>query len=78
MSSVPYKDFIIKAVPMPLRDGGFTVEVTIQKDERWRVVERRFSAKRTAPTREAAERDALDFGRAIIDGNVNGETVETM
>ncbi len=78
MSEITYKDFTIKATPFKLHDGNWSTDIwiTVHPDDGPK--SRNFSALDTFPTEKEAVEFCFQYGRDIIDGNVEGLTVEDL
>ena len=70
MERVNYGEYVIDANIVPLRDGGFSLNVVIEKHNAGGVHVQGFPATPTYATRDAAEQAALELGQRLIDGHV--------
>ncbi len=78
MSEITYKGFTIKAAPFKLHDGNWNTYfwITVHTDDGPK--SRNFNTGDTFPTEEEAVESCLQFGRDIIDGKVEGCSVEDL
>jgi hypothetical protein len=76
MSSIQYKEYIIEAIPLQLRDSGeWTTDIRIRRFRLDKLHYRAFSAGNTFKTEEEAIQRCIDFGKRIIDGEIKNCTV---
>ena len=76
---IPYKEYIVRASPYKLAETGhWSLNIYIVRHKGYETVERSFSAANTFPTREEAVAHGFDFGRRIIDGEVEGCSVDDL
>ena len=75
MDGILYKDFIIETAP-ELHDGKWSTNVWIRIHRDKGPSGRGFKTRNTFPTREDAVTHCFQFGKDIIDGKVEGCTVE--
>jgi len=75
MDGIVYKDFIIETAP-ELHDGKWSTNVWIRIHRDKGPSGRGFKTRDTFPTREDAVTHCFLFGMDIIDGKVEGLTVE--
>ncbi len=73
---VEYKGYQIIPAPYPLRDGGYSIHVVIAHHTGPAVRERPFTADGHFDREEDANIAAIEFGEQIIDGEVEGVSVE--
>jgi len=76
MNETTYKDFTIKATPFKLHDGKWSTWITVHPDNGPK--SRNFNTGDTFPTEEEAIEFCLQYGRDIIDGKVEGCSVEDL
>ena len=71
-----YKEFQILPTPQQLADSGeWTLSIVIEKHTGDAVVFRNFSTANSFPTKDEALQRCLEFGRKIIDGEVENLTI---
>ena len=76
METARYKEFEIQAVPYKLLEPEeWTIKVLIVKHTGDAQVTRPFSASNSFPTEEEAVQRCFEFGKRIIDGEVEGLSV---
>jgi hypothetical protein len=76
MKEIQLKGYIIIAHPQQLlKNGQWTVNISIEKRRAGSVTNRQFSAANNYPTKEEATEHCLNFGKQIIDGQAEGCTV---
>jgi hypothetical protein len=75
MERVQYGAYVIDANIFPLKEGGFSLNVVIEKHDGAGVHVQDFHAKPTYETRVAAEQAALELGQRLIDGHIKGLTI---
>jgi hypothetical protein len=76
MDVMKYKEFEIKASPYQLAESGYwSLNIYITHHKGGETLEKNFSAAKTFKTRDEAVTHCLNFGRKIIDGEVQGCTV---
>ena len=63
-----YKGFVINPAPLPLAEGGWNLQVYIEKHRDSDVTMRQFSAGNIYETEQEAIKNCLIFGKQIIDG----------
>ena len=71
-----YKGYRISPSPFPLKGGGYSLRVYIIRDTGDKITERPFSAEGRFDRRTEANAAAVEFGKRIIDGEVEGLSVE--
>ena len=71
-----YKGYRIRPAPFPLQGGCYSLQVYIIRDTGDNITERPFSAEGRFDHRTEANAAAVEFGKRIIDGEVEGLTVE--
>jgi hypothetical protein len=62
-----YRDYVIRATPSALKDGGWTHDGVVSHYLRQMVDQRKFNAPGTSATREAAVSVILNYGMEMID-----------
>jgi hypothetical protein len=62
-----YRDYVIRATPSALKDGGWSHDGIVAHHLRKSVDQRKFSAPGTSPTRAAAVTAILNYGMEMID-----------
>jgi hypothetical protein len=67
-----YKDYVVAPHSFELRDGGFSLEVTIEKHSHAGVHLKKFVTKETYKSEDAACEAGYQFGAQIIDGDIPG------
>ncbi len=73
MDVMKYKEFEIKATPYQLAESGdWSLNIYITHHKGGETREKNFSAANTFKTRDEAVTHCLNFGRKIIDGEVQG------
>ena len=75
---VNYKGYRIRPSPFPFQDGGYNLRVVIARHTGDKVTERPFTAEGHFDTQEEAYEAAIEFGMHIIDGKVEGLTVDNL
>ncbi len=78
MDEITYKGFIIDSTPFQLQGGEWSTDIWIRIHRAEETSSRNFNTEDTFPTREAAVAHCLQFGMDIIDGKVEGLTVEDL
>jgi len=76
MNEITYKGFTILARPAESHDGTWSTDISIVAHGEKGHKGRDFAPLKTFPTEEEAIEYSLQYGRDIIDGNVEGSTVE--
>ena len=72
MSTVSYKGFSINASPHQHPDSmEWNINICIIRDKGFQVAERNFHAANTYKTKEEAILHCIEFGRRIIDGEID-------
>ncbi len=77
MDEITYEGFIVEAAP-ELHDGKWSTNICIRINHPEGPSGRNFSTNDTNNAREDAVAHCLQFGRDIIDGKVEGCTVESL
>lgn len=71
MSSVPYKGYVIDAAPYKLAESKrWSINIYIRHDTGDAINIKNFSTANTFETKEEAIQSCIDFGRRIIDGEI--------
>ena len=78
MDEITYKGFIIDSTPFQLQGGEWSTDIWIRIHRAEETANRNFNTEDTFPTREAAVVHCLQLGMDIIDGKVEGLTVEDL
>ena len=78
MDNITYKGFTIRAIPFHLKGDKWSTYFFIHVRRSEKTSHRHFSAPDTFPTEEEAVVHCLQFGIDIIDGKVEGRTVEDL
>lgn len=79
MDSAPYKGYLIQAAPYQLADSGeFTININILHDTGTAVNSRNFGASNAFKTEQEAIRHCMEFGRQVIDGEIENCTVRDL
>ena len=78
MSEITYKGFSIVATPVELHDGTWSTEIWIETHGEKEHKGQNFTSLNTFPTEKEAVEYCFQFGRDIIDGKVEGSTVEDL
>lgn len=74
--STPYKGYIIEAAPYQLSNSmEWTINICIRRDTGDHISKKNFSVANTFKTKEEAIQHCIDFGRWIIDGEIENCTV---
>ncbi len=76
MDEITYKGFTIDSTPFQLHGGEWSTHIWIHIHRAEETSSRNFNTEDTFPTREAAVAHCLQLGMDIIDGKVEGCTVE--
>ena len=71
-----YKGYRIRPAPFPLQGGCYSLRVYIIRDTGDKITERPFSAEGRFDRRPEANAATVEFGKHIIDGEVEGLSVE--
>jgi len=77
MDEITYKGFIVEAAP-ELHDGQWSTNICIRINHLEGPSGRNFSTNNTNTAREDAVAHCFQFGRDVIDGRVEGLTVEDL
>lgn len=79
MEKLIYKGYEINAAPYQLAENNrWTINIHIWKKRGYEAVERPFSAGNTYETKEEAIQHCLNYGKQIIDGQVEGCSVDDL
>ncbi len=79
MTSVPYKGYIIDAAPYKLAESkGWSINIHIMHDTGDAINTKNFSAANIFATQEEAIQHCIEFGRRIIDGEIENCTVDDL
>ena len=81
MKDREYKGFIINPAPHRLtKSGRWTINLTIlrHRDDKGETPEKLFSTGTTCKTKAEAIQQCIEFGKRIIDGEVEGCTVSDL
>ncbi len=78
MDNITYKGLTIRALPFHLKGDKWNTYLVIRVERYEKTAHRQFSAPETFRTREEAVAHCLRFGMDIIDGKVEGCTVEDL
>lgn len=79
MSTVTYKGYIIEAAPYQLSNSmEWTIGIYIRRDTGDKITSRNFSAANTFKTKEEAIQHCIDFGKRVIDGEIENCTVSDL
>ena len=74
-----YKNYEIEPETMPLADSkGWTLDVRITRHHGSHVASRPFGSTETFPSKEEAEERCIQFAKQIIDGRLEGCSVEDL
>ena len=73
-----YKKYVIEADPQKLPSKEWSTYIVIRRDRPGGPKLRPFEDEETSPTRISAIRHCFDFGKRIIDGEIEGLTVEDL
>ncbi len=76
MDNIAYKGLTIRALPFHLKGDKWNTYLVIRVERYEKTAHRQFSAPETFRTREEAVAHCLKFGMDIIDGKVEGCSVE--
>lgn len=72
----PYKGYVIEAAPYQLSNSReWIIKICIQHNIGDKIISRNFSAANTFKTKEEATQHCIDFGKRIIDGEIENCTV---
>lgn len=76
---VPYKGYVINPAPYPYSDPErYSVRVVIARHDDKGVSERPYDSGEFRDSKSDAEQDAVEFARHIIDGRVEGLSVNDL
>jgi hypothetical protein len=76
MTELPYKGYIIEALPEQLLENKkWTININIWKHRGGNISQKPFSAPNTFVTKEEAIESCFNFGKQIIDGQIENCTV---
>lgn len=79
MDEIFYKGYLIKAAPYQLAESGeWAMQVNILRDHGIHINEKPCSAKNTFKTKEESIRHCLNFGKQIVDGEIETCTVDDL
>ena len=79
MDRLKYKGYIIKAIPYQLaKDKSWTININIERHTGSAVTVRNFSAANTFLTEEEAIKHCFNLGMKIIDGKVEGCSIDDL
>lgn len=79
MSSVPYKRYVIDAAPYKLAESKrWSINIYIRRDSGGSINTQNFSAANNFETKEEAIQHCIDFGRRIIDGEIENCSVSDL
>jgi hypothetical protein len=79
MEEIPYKGYLIEATPDQLADlMKWTLHLYIFRHSGGGVRSKDFSARNIFDTEEEAAAACVDFGKRIIDGEIEGCTVDDL
>jgi len=78
MDEINYQGFIIDPTPVHFHSGEWNTDVWIRIHRGEDTSSRNFNTRDTFPTQEEDVAHSLQFGRDIIDGNVEDCTVEDL
>ncbi len=78
MDNITYKGLTIRALPFHLKGDKWNTYLVIRVERYEKTAHRQFSAPETFRTREEAVAHCLKFGMDIIDGKVEGCTVDDL
>jgi len=78
MDNITYKGLTIRAIPFYSKGHKWSTYLVIRVERYEKRAHRQFSAPETFRTREEAVAHCLQFGMDIIDGKVEGLTVEDL
>lgn len=65
-----YRDYVIEARPLELRDGGWTTDVDVSRDHGSHISLVHLSARNTWPSRTVAIEHSVDLAVRAIDGQI--------
>ena len=76
MTDISYKGYLIRPAPKQLVDSGeWNMDIHISIDKGNRLIIRNFNTANTFATKEEAIQHCINYGKQIIDGEVEGCTV---
>ncbi len=78
MDEITYKGFIIDSTPFQLQGGEWSTDIWIRIHRTEETAGRNFNTEDVFSTREEAVAHCLQFGMDIIDGKVEGCSVEDL
>lgn len=79
MNEIQYKGYAIRPHPEQLvKNGKWTVNISVAKHRSDSVSNRRFSASNTFPTKEEATAHCFSFGKQIVDGQIKNCSVDDL
>ena len=76
MNEFPYKEYVIEALPEQLLDDDkWTINISIWKHRGGSSTNKPFSASNTFANQDEAIKQCFNFGKQIIDGQIENCTV---
>ena len=79
MRQIGYKGYLINLTTRKLADSGeWTSDITIAVRKTAATIEKRFSREETYSSEEEAVSACIEFGKRIIDGQIEGLSVRSL
>ena len=79
MNELHYEGYVIEALPKQLVDDDmWTIKINIWKHRGEKVTQKAFFAKNTFSDKDQAIAHCFDFGKQIIDGQIESCTVDDL
>ena len=79
MTNIAYKGYSIRLAPLQLTESGeWSMELYIAKNKGYELAIRKFSAAETFVKKEDVILNCINFGKQIIDGEVENCTVSDL
>ncbi len=78
MDDIIYKGYTIECDLQELADGRWSFETIIYKDKSYGVVDKIFPAESIYKTKEEAIKNCINFGKQIVDGEIDGYNVNDL
>ena len=76
MTSVPYKDYVLFAVPYPRPNKRWSTDVCIMRDVGDKMRTKTFHASNLWNSKEQADAHSIIYGEQIVDGEAKGIRLE--
>ena len=79
MDTLDYKGYVIRAQPQPVKDSDdWTVQIHIERKGPAGLKVRQFRANNRIESKEEAIAHCYELGKQIIDGRIEGYTVDDL